>query len=166
VRQPRSIAIKVPAGVDADAQIRISSEGDVGMRGAPAGNLYVTLDIEPHPYFVREQNDILLELPLNIAQAALGAELDVPTLDGTEKLKVPAGTQTGQVFRLRGKGVPFLRHSGRGDQLVISRVVVPKKLTEQQRRLMHELSQTLDTEDIKPERDEGFFSRLRNALGL
>jgi len=166
VRQPRSITIKVPAGVDADAQIRISSEGDVGMRGSPAGNLYVMLDIEAHPYFVREQNDILLELPLNIAQASLGAELDVPTLDGTEKLKVPAGTQTGQVFRLRGKGVPFLRHNGRGDQLVISRVVVPKKLTEQQRRLMHELSQTLDTEDIKPERDEGFFSRLRNALGL
>jgi molecular chaperone DnaJ len=166
VRQPRSITIKVPAGVDADAQIRISSEGDVGMRGSPAGNLYVTLDIEAHPYFVREQNDILLELPLNVAQASLGAELDVPTLDGTEKLKVPAGTQTGQVFRLRGKGVPFLRHSGRGDQLVISRVVVPKKLTEQQRRLMHELAQTLDTEDIKPERDEGFFSRLRNALGL
>jgi molecular chaperone DnaJ len=166
IRQPRKIMIKVPAGVDTDAQIRISGEGDVGVRGTPHGNLYVTLDIQPHPYFVREQNDILLELPLNIAQASLGSELDVPTVDGTEKLKIPAGTQTGNVFRLRGKGVPFLRHNGRGDQLVIARVVVPRKLSDQQRRLLQELANTLDMEDIKQERDDGFFSRLRNALGL
>jgi molecular chaperone DnaJ len=166
MRQSRQITVKVPGGVDSNSQIRISGEGDMGPRGSTYGNLYVTLDVKPHAYFVREGNDILLELPLNVSQAALGDEVEVPTVDGTEDLKIPAGTQTGQVFRLRGKGVPLLQQSGRGDQLVIARVVVPKKLTEQQRKLFRELAETLEIESIDQERDESFFSRLRDALGF
>lgn len=166
VRQTRQMKVKVPAGVDSNAQIRISGEGDVGPRGGPPGNLYVTLNIEPHPYFVREGDNILLELPLNVAQAALGTDVEVPTVDGKESLKVPAGTQTGQVFRFRQKGVPFLRQNGRGDQLVIVRVMVPKKLNEHQRKLFQELAESLDTEPVGNTRDDGFFSRIRDALGF
>ncbi|MFL5801001.1 MAG: molecular chaperone DnaJ [Roseiflexaceae bacterium] len=166
VRQARRITVKIPAGVDNSQQIRISGEGDSGPRGGPAGNLYVALDVQQHTYFVREGNDILLELPLNIAQAALGAEMDVPTVDGAERLKVPPGVQTGATFRLRGKGVPFLRGGGRGDQIVVARVVVPTRLNDHQRKLFQELSESLDHEPIGGQQDEGFFGRLKSALGL
>jgi molecular chaperone DnaJ len=166
VRQPRRISVKIPAGVDNSQQIRISGEGDSGPRGGPAGNLYVALDVQPHNYFVREGNEILLELPLNIAQAALGAELDIPTVDGTERLKVPPGIQTGATFRLRGKGVPFLRGNGRGDQIVVARVVVPTRLSDHQRKLFQDLADSLDQEPIGGQQDEGFFGRLKSALGL
>jgi molecular chaperone DnaJ len=166
IRQPRKLTIKVPAGVDGSSQIRISGEGESGPRGGPHGNLYVALDVMPHEYFVREGNDILLELPLNIAQAALGTELEVPTVDGTEKIKITPGTQTGATMKLRGKGVPFLRGSGRGDQIVVTRVVVPTRLTDHQRRLFQELEKSLENEPIGGTQDEGFFGRLKSALGL
>jgi molecular chaperone DnaJ len=158
--------VKVPAGVDSNSQIRISGEGEAGPRGGTHGNLYVTLDVQPHPYFVREGNDIILELQINVAQAALGDEVQVPTIDGDEKLKIPSGTQTGQVFRLRGKGVPFLRQSGRGDQVIIARVIIPKKLSEHQRKLFEELAQTLDSDGTPGERDSGLFGRIKDALGI
>lgn len=166
VRQPRKLGVKIPGGVDGASQIRITAEGESGPRGGPHGNLYVALDVQPHQYFIREGNDILLELPLNVAQAALGAELEIPTVDGTENLRIPAGTQTGTPFRLRGKGVPFLRGNGRGDQIVVTRVVVPNRLTDQQRRLFQELEKSLDPEEIGGQQDEGFFGRLKSALGL
>jgi molecular chaperone DnaJ len=166
VRQARQITVKVPAGVDSNSQIRISGEGEAGPRGGTHGNLYVTLDVQPHPYFVREGNDIILELQINVAQAALGDEVQVPTIDGDEKLKIPSGTQTGQVFRLRGKGVPFLRQSGRGDQVIIARVIIPKKLSEHQRKLFEELAQTLDSDGTPGERDSGLFGRIKDALGI
>ena len=115
---------------------------------------------------MREGNDILLELPLNVAQATLGAELDVPTVDGLERLRVPPGIQTGATFRLRAKGVPFLRGGGRGDQIVVARVVVPTRLNDHQRRLFQELAESLDAEEIGGQQDEGFFGRLKSALGL
>jgi molecular chaperone DnaJ len=166
VRQTRTITVKVPAGVDGNAQIRISGEGESGPRGGPHGNLYVALDVQPHQYFVREGNDVIYELRLNVAQAALGEEVEVPTVDGNERLRIPAGTQTGQTFRIRHKGVPFLRQSGRGDQIVVSRVMVPTKLNEQQRRLFQELARSLDPEDPSEERDDGFFGRIKDAFGL
>jgi molecular chaperone DnaJ len=166
VRQLRKLTVKVPAGVDGSQQIRISGEGEAGPRGGPFGNLYVSLDVQPHPYFLREGTDIIFELRLNVAQAALGEEIEVPTLDGGEKLRVPAGVQTGQTFRLRGKGVPFLRQQGRGDQIVVTRVVVPERLNEQQRRLFQELARTFDPEDQTGERDDGLFGRIKDALGL
>jgi molecular chaperone DnaJ len=121
--------------------------------------------VQPHEYFVREGNDILLELPLNVAQAALGAEVDVPTVDGSEDLKIPAGVQTGATFRLRGKGVPFLRGGGRGDQIVVARVMVPTRLNDHQRKLFQELAESLAPEQIGGQ-DEGFFGRIKSALGL
>ena len=124
------------------------------------------LDVQPHQFFVREGNDILLELPLNIAQATLGTEIDIPTVDGAERLRIPAGTQTGATFRLRSKGVPFLRGNGRGDQVVVARVVVPTRLNDQQRKLFQELERSLEPEQIAGQQDEGFFGRLRSALGL
>jgi molecular chaperone DnaJ len=166
VRQPRRITVKVPAGVDGNSQIRISGEGESGPRGGPHGNLYVTLDVQPHPYFMRDGNNIILELRLNVAQAALGDEVDVPTVDGSEKLRIPAGTQTGQTFRLPGRGVPYLRQKGRGDQVVVARVMIPTKLNDQQRRLLHELAKTFEPEDPSSARDDGFFGRIKDALGI
>ncbi len=166
VRQSKKIKVKIPAGVDSDSQIRISGEGDAGPRGGPYGNLYVTLDIQAHPYFVREGNNVVLELRLNVAQAALGDDVTVPTLDGEETLRIPPGTQTGQVFRLRGKGVPYLRQNGRGDQVVVTRVVVPSRLTDQQRKLFQELAKTMEPESVSEDRDDSFFGRIKDALGL
>lgn len=166
VRQIRKIPVKIPAGVDGNSQIRISGEGEAGPRGGPHGNLYVALEIEPHPYFLRDANDIILELKLNMAQAALGDEITVPTVDGDEVLKIPAGTQTGQAFRLRGKGVPFLRQNGRGDQVVIARVMVPTKLNDHQRKLLQELGKTLEGSAPSDERDDSFFGRIKDALGI
>jgi molecular chaperone DnaJ len=166
VRQNRSLKVKIPAGVDGASQMRITGEGESGPRGGPHGNLYVVIDVQPHAYFVREGNDILLELPLNVAQATLGADLEVPTVDGSERLRVPPGTQSGATFRLQKKGVPFLRGNGRGDQIVVTRVVVPSRLNDQQRRLFQELADSLEPEQIGGQPDEGFFGRLRSALGL
>ena len=166
MRQSRTISVKVPAGVDGNSQIRITGEGEAGPRGGPHGNLYVTLEVQPHQYFVRDGNDILMELRLNVAQAALGDELEVPTVDGTDRIKIPAGTQNNQTFRLRGKGVPFLRQNGRGDQVVVTRVVVPNKLTDHQRKLFQELEQSFAGESSDSERDDGFFGRIKDALGI
>jgi DnaJ-class molecular chaperone with C-terminal Zn finger domain len=115
---------------------------------------------------VRDGNDIILELRLNVAQATLGDEIEVPTVDGTEWLKIPPGTQTGQTFRLRGKGVPYLRQNGRGDQVIVARVVVPTRLNDQQRKLFQELAKTLEGAEPGRERDEGFFGRIKDALGM
>lgn len=172
VRKARKMTVKVPAGVDGNAQIRISGEGEAGPRGGPHGNLYVALDVQPHTAFLREGNDIIFELRLNIAQAALGDEVDVPVVSmpntppATEKLRIPPGTQTGQTFRLRGKGVPFLRQSGRGDQVVVTRVIVPTRLTDQQRKIFQELAKTMGPDDHDGDRDDGFFGRIKDALGI
>ncbi len=163
VRVTKTIAIKVPPGVDSGTQIRLSEEGEAGMRGGMAGNLYVVISVRRHPYFKRQNGDIFLELPINVAQGALGDEIDVPTLDGTEKLIIPAGTQTGETFRLRNKGVPYLRGEQRGDQLVTVYVVTPKKLTPEQRQLFEELGKTLGKEVI-PQGEKGFFDRLKDVL--
>ncbi|MBC8075706.1 MAG: J domain-containing protein, partial [Chloroflexales bacterium] len=141
-------------------------EGESGPRGGPHGNLYVTLDVQPHEFFVRYGNNELLELRLNVAQAALGTELEVPTVDGNAPLKVPPGTQTGTTFTIRNKGVPFLRQNGRGDQVVVARVVVPDRLNDQQRRLFQELAQSFEGAENTGDGRDGFFGRLKDAFGL
>ena len=133
IQQQRTLNVKIPPGVDNDTQIRLSGEGTPGIDGGPPGNLFVVLHVEKHEYFRRRGDDILLEMEINVAQAALGDEIKVPTVDGEETLIIPAGTQSGTVFPLRGRGVPHLRRSGRGDQLVITHVAVPKKMTPEQR---------------------------------
>ncbi len=164
VRVTRRLTVKIPPGVDDGTQIRLAGEGEAGIYGGPAGNLYVVLHVQPHPYFRRQDNDIIIELAINVAQAALGDKIKVPTLDGEEELVIPAGTQTGKVFRLRGKGVPYLRRNGRGDQLVIVRVAVPTKLTPEQKKLFKELSKTLGQEVI-PQEEKGLLDHLREVLG-
>ncbi len=143
-KQQRRISVKIPAGVDKGNQVRLRGEGEAGDRGGPPGNLYVYLTVKPHELFTRDGDDIIYELPINFAQAALGAEIEVPTLDGSTKLKVPAGSQTGKEFKLKNKGISHLHSRGRGDQFVKLRVVTPESLTKKQHQLLEELAKTLD----------------------
>jgi molecular chaperone DnaJ len=165
VRRPRRISVKIPPGVDNGTQIRLTGEGEYGTLGGPPGNLYVFITVEPHEFFVRQDNDIILELSVNVAQAALGDKVTVPTLDGDENLTITGGTQSGTVFRLKGRGVPYLRRAGRGDQVVIVTVNIPQKLSPRQQELFLELSETLSKEAINPQ-EKGFLDRVREALGL
>jgi molecular chaperone DnaJ len=165
IRASRKINVKIPAGVDNGTQIRLAGEGEPGERGGPPGNLYVVLDVLPHVYFRRRDDNIVLELGINVAQAALGDEVSVPTLDGDEKLGIPAGTQTGKVFRLRNKGVPHLRVNGRGDQLVVIDVMVPTNLTAEQKRLFKDLAKTLGKE-VVPQREKTFLDKLKDVFSL
>jgi molecular chaperone DnaJ len=165
VRETRRLAVKIPAGIEDGAQIRLASEGEAGPRGAPPGDLYIEVNVRAHKLFRREGNDLVLDLNLNIAQAALGADIQVPTVDGnTSELKVPAGTQNEKVFRIKGMGVPYLRSTGRGDMLVSVRVQVPTNLTEDQKRLLRELSKTLGDAAPAPH-DKGFLGKIKDALG-
>lgn len=171
VMEVRAIKVQVPPGVDSDTQIRLTGEGGPGQTGGPKGNLFVVINVKKHEFFRRRGEDIYLDLHINVAQAALGDSIEVPTLDGDEPLDIPAGTQPGKVFRLRNKGVPRLDRSGRGapmgrgDQHVIIQVAVPKKLTEEQETLFLELSRTLGKE-VVPRGDRGIWDQLRNALGF
>ena len=143
-KHQRHISVKIPPGVEDGSQIRLSGEGEAGVRGGSSGNLYVTLSVLKHEFFTRDDDNVLYELPINFAQAALGAEVEVPTLYGKSKLNIPIGSQTGKVFRLKDKGIPHLHRGGRGDQLVRLFVVTPDSLTKQQRQLFQELAKTLD----------------------
>ena len=162
-KRKRVLEVKFPAGVDDGAQLRLSGEGNVGMYGGPRGNLYLHIGVEPHKLFQRDGDDLVHNLELNIAQAALGEELEVPTLDETEPLHVPAGTQSGEVFVLRHKGVPHLRGGGRGDLLVRVQVMTPKNLTPEQKQLVEQLAESLGAGT--PEDDKGILGRIRDALG-
>ena len=165
----RKLNVKIPAGVDSGNQIRLAGEGEAGSRGGPQGNLYVVLYVQPHAYFHRIEYNVHLELIINIAQAALGDEVEIPTLENPEKRAIPAGTQTGDTIILRGMGVPKLRRdgttAGRGDQVVTIQVRTPTGLTSRQRDLLTELGQTLDREVI-PQREKSFFDKVRDALGV
>lgn len=165
VKVTRRISVEIPAGVYDGAQIRLSGEGEPGLWGGQPGNLFILLSVENHPFFRRQNNDIVLEISINVAQAALGDEVMVPTLDGYEKLFIPPGTQTGKVFRLKGKGVPYLHRRGRGDQIVVVQVVIPTKLSEEQKRLFKELSKTLGKEAIIRE-ERSFFERMKDLFKL
>ncbi|NUM44551.1 MAG: molecular chaperone DnaJ [Anaerolineales bacterium] len=156
--------VNIPAGVDAGNQMRISGEGQPGVNGGPAGDLYLVIDVKPHKYFRRRNNDIMLDLNINIAQATLGSEITVPTVDGDEKLMIPAGTQPGKVITMRGKGVPSVRGTGRGDQHVVVNVEVPTRLNADQRKLFEELAKSLGTE-VRPQ-ERGFFDKIKEVLGV
>jgi molecular chaperone DnaJ len=162
-RKTRKKVVSIPPGVDEGNQIRLAGEGQPGINGGPLGNLYILISVRTHKYFKRRENDIQLDLDINIAQAALGAEVPVPTVDGTETLRIPAGTQPGKVLRMRGKGVPYLRGNGRGDQLVIVNVDIPKSLTPEQRALFEQLAASLGSE-VRPQ-ERSFFDWLKDTLG-
>jgi molecular chaperone DnaJ len=163
-RATRKIAVNIPAGVDGSTQIRLSGEGDAGKNGGSPGSLYVTLSVKKHKFFMRDGNDILYDLPINFAQAALGDELDIPTLDGDSILKIPAGCQTGRIFRLKEKGVPYLRGRGRGDQLVRIHVATPQSLNSSQKKVFKELAKSLEKAQLT-EDDKSFFGRVKDTFG-
>lgn len=159
----RTISVNIPAGIDDGQQIRLSGEGEAGPNAGEAGNLYVVVNVRQHERFERVDDHILLELPVNIAQAALGATITVETLDGEIEHEIRPGTQSGDDFVLRGKGVPRLRGRGRGDMVVNIIVVIPEELTEEQEVLMKQLAETMGTPSL-PRRQKGFFGRLRDAV--
>lgn len=169
VSQRRKINVKIPAGVDEGNQIRLAGEGESGVRGGPPGNLYVVIHVKPHSYFRRVNNTVHIELIINVVQAALGDEIDVPTLDGPVRKPIAAGTQTGDTITLRGLGVPKLRrdgsNAGRGDQVITLQVKTPTNLTHKQRDLLLQLGQTLDSEVI-PQREKNFFEKVKDVFGV
>ena len=161
-RRRRKMKVDIPAGVEDGTQVRLSREGDAGSNGGPAGNLYIGLRVQPHEIFERSDHDILYDLSINFAQAALGDELEIPTLTEPETLRIPEGTQSGTMFRFKGKGVPYSSKGRRGDHLVTVNVVTPKSLDDHQRELLEELALTLGN-DAKDER--GWFDKIKGALG-
>jgi molecular chaperone DnaJ len=165
VEETKTISVDIPAGVEDGMRIRLAGEGESGLDGGPAGNLYVVLHVKNHRYFKRHDQDILLNINVNVAQAALGDEIVVPTLDGERELTIPAGTQTGAIFQLKGEGVPRLHGSGRGNEVVIVNVEVPEALDEHQRELFAQLGETLGDE-ITPQEEKSFLKRLKVVLGL
>jgi molecular chaperone DnaJ len=162
-RKTRRKVVNIPAGIDTGNQIRLAGEGQPGENGGPNGNLFILVQVKAHKFFRRREFDILLDLNINVAQATLGADVEVPTVDGPTTLKIPDGTQPGQVIHMKGKGVPRLRSNSRGDQLVIINVEVPKRLSNEQRQLFEKLAKSMGSE-VRPQ-ERGILDWLKEALG-
>lgn len=167
-RKRAVLNVKIPAGISDGLQMQVRGDGDAGERGAPPGNLFVRVRVKDHAYFKRNEHDIILDIGVNVAQAALGDKITVDTVDGAQELSIPPGTQTGKVFRLRGKGFPRLRSdgssSGRGDQLVYVEVQTPTQLTEHQRELFEQLADSLGREITAQTGGRGFFDKVMDFL--
>jgi molecular chaperone DnaJ len=178
-RRQRKIAVRIPAGVESGMQVRLAGEGDMGPDGGQAANLYVHVAVEDHERFVRDGNDLLYRLPINVAEATLGIDKVIPTLerDGqVETVKIPPGTQPGAAFRLRGKGVPYLNSSQRGDLRVLVDIQVPRTLSQEQRELLEAFANSINTNpspdgqpgedgDYGPDGDKGWFDRIKETFG-
>ncbi|QXM06203.1 molecular chaperone DnaJ [Crassaminicella indica] len=160
----KKIQIKVPAGVDTGSVIPLRGEGEPGEKGGPNGDLYIVLRVRPHEIFKRDGNDVICEIPITFVQAALGDELIVPSLDGKIKYKIPEGTQSGTIFRIKGKGIPSLRGYGRGDLYVKVIVEVPKKLNEKQKELLRQFADIMG-EDVHEQR-KSFFDKVKEVFGI
>ncbi len=154
--------VNIPAGIDNGNQVRMIGEGQPGANGGPNGNFYIEIEVAPHSYFRRNGYDILLDIDINMAQAALGDEITIPTLDGDVKLRIPPGTQPGRVFRLKEKGVPILQRTERGNQMVTVNIQIPTSLTDEQEELLKTLGKTMGT-DIKIQ-ERSFFEKLKDAF--
>ncbi|KPJ62801.1 molecular chaperone DnaJ [candidate division KD3-62 bacterium DG_56] len=161
-RRTEDLKVRIPAGVDSGARVRLAGEGDAGMRGGTSGDLYVNIHLRPHQVFERQNTEIICEVPVSFVTATLGGKVKVPTLDGHHELAIPPGTQHGATFRIRGKGMPDLHSAHRGDQHVVVRIVVPERLNSKQRELLKEFARH-GGEDLDQER--GFFDRVKDALG-
>jgi molecular chaperone DnaJ len=171
VQQTRKLTVKIPAGIASGQRLRLSGEGEAGGGGGPAGDLYVVVHVQEHPFFHRDGNDLFCEIPVNYPTVALGRDITIPTLEGDETFKVPEGTQSGATFRLRGRGMPdVVSGRGRGDLLVTVKVVTPKKLTKEQRKMLEQLDETLPKEKFEPTPREahderGIFDRVKDIFG-
>ena len=165
VRARATVAVDVPQGADEGIQLRLNGQGEPAPRGGVPGHLYVVLHVQPHRFFKRQGNDLLLEVPINISQAALGDEFNIPTLDNKEiQLKVPAGTQSGRIIRIRGEGVPFLREHGRGDLQVHVKVRTPTDLSDEQKKLIRQLSATFGKTTNTPTENKSFFDKVKDVF--
>jgi molecular chaperone DnaJ len=164
----RKLTVKIPAGIATGQRLRLYGEGEHGTAGGPQGDLYVVVHVQEHPFFHREEDDLYCEMPMPFPTLALGGSVKVPTLDGHDTLHVPAGTQPGARFKLRGKGMPNVSGRGHGDLHVIARVTVPRKLTKDQKHLLEELARTLPQEKLDGEAESGekpFFERVKDIFG-
>ena len=166
LRKEKTLEVTIPPGVDDGTRIRLSGEGELGMRGAPPGDLYVFLSIQPHRFFQRDGADLQCRVPITMPTAALGGQLEVPTIDGARSsVTIPAGTQSGQQFRLRGKGMTILRSAGRGDLYIEVGVETPVKLNKRQKELLQEFEKAGgESVGTHPE-SEGFFAKVKEFLG-
>lgn len=160
IEREKAIEIKIPAGVETGSRLRVSGEGEAGVNGGPPGDLYIVVHVRQHDHFERQGDDLYSVVPVTFSQAALGSELSVRTLDGEEPLKVPAGTQTGTVFRVKGHGMPSLGGRGKGDLFVAVTVVTPKSLTKEQRKLMEQLAE-IEDQDLS---NESFMDKVRSIF--
>lgn len=160
VKKKVKLAVKVPAGIDHGQRLKLSQEGDVGSKGAPNGDLYVQIFIEDHPFFNRDEFDIYCDVPITFSQAALGAEVEVPTLNGKVEMKIPAGIQSGKKMRLKGKGIQRLGGYGTGDQIINVIVETPNKLSDEQRELFEQLADLEEAKNSSP-MSRGFFEKVR-----
>ena len=163
IRVSKNIPVSIPAGIDDGQQLRVSGQGDVGINGGPNGDLYVGVTVRPHPLYTRDGFDIHCDIPITYAQAVLGDEIVVPTVDGNVKYRIAEGTQTGTVFRLKGKGIKRLQRSDRGDQYVRVYIEVPKGLNKHQKELIQQLEASLESKNYA--KRESFFSKLRDLFG-
>jgi molecular chaperone DnaJ len=165
VEEHKTLSVKVPAGVDTGDRIRLSGEGEAGAMGGPAGDLYVVVNVREHAIFQRDGKHLYCEVPISFADAALGGELEVPTLDGRVKLKIPEGTQTGKMFRLRGKGVAPVRGGGAGDLMCKVAVETPVNLDKRQRELLDEFRKTLEGDSSHSPKANGWFEGVKRFFG-
>ncbi len=163
VRRQHTLSVRIPPGVDTGSRLKLRGEGEAGINNAPAGDLYVVVHVREHPLFSRDGNDVICDVPIGFTQAALGAEIDVPTPHGKMRVKIPAATQSGSVFRLKGKGVPDVRGYGHGDALVRVLVETPKKLSAKQRELLEEFAR-ISGEEVHPIA-KGFFDKVKEMFG-
>ena len=173
-RKNRKTAVTIPAGVQNGMQVRLTGEGDIGTNGGPSGNLYIQVDVQEHDIFIREEYDLIYEVSLNLAEAALGIEKQIPTLEGTpQELSIPSGTQPNAQFRVKGRGVPHIHSNRRGDLIVIASITVPTKLTKEQQNLLEQLNASFKppremnaTDESETDGNEkGIFDRLKDKLG-
>jgi len=165
LEREKTIELRVPPGVDTGTRLRVAGEGEPGPNGGPAGDLYVVLEVKEHPFFERRGADLYCTIPLSIAQATLGAELQVPGLNGEEKLRIPEGTQSGAVFRIKGKGLADPRGGGKGDLYYHVRVLTPTKLTRDQRKLIEQLGAALKIENKPADRNSSIFDKVKDIFG-
>jgi molecular chaperone DnaJ len=157
------LRVKIPGGVDTGTRVRLAEEGEPGENGGPPGDLYVVVQVKEHPIFHREEYEVLCEVPISFVQAALGATIEVPTLDGMMKMKVPEGTQSGKIFRLKHKGIPHLHGGARGDQHVRVLVETPQSLSHKQRELLEKFAEA-SGEEVNPQA-ASFFQKVKELLG-
>ncbi|MBC8543992.1 molecular chaperone DnaJ [Bianquea renquensis] len=164
IKVKKTFEVNIPAGIDTGQSIRMSGKGEPGAQGGPNGDLFITVTIRPHPFFSRQGYDVYCSVPISFAQAALGDELEIPTIDGKAQYTIEEGTQTGTRFRLRGKGIPYLRNSNqRGDQYVTVNVEVPKKLNDKQKELLRQFASAMGEDDVHGQK-KSFFQKMKDAF--